>query len=144
MDSNSKVARRYIHFSARVLEEAVLKIHELKQLDETNILLRRADCPMCGRKNSPAAQDASTVVSILDKETAIKTEQERRGMKILDGLRGLGGLFLPYGGSEQNSLTINPLRFLVSSTIASKSDLLITMKSQVFKGFTKSQNPTSF
>ncbi|MEM2913837.1 MAG: hypothetical protein QXH91_00340 [Candidatus Bathyarchaeia archaeon] len=72
------MARRYVHFSARDLEEAVLELHGLKQPDKRNTLLRLVECPRCRRKNQPDSVRCSYCVLILDMETAIKMDEEGR------------------------------------------------------------------
>lgn len=52
---DSKMARRYVHFSARDLEDAVLKLHGLKKPEEAKGVPRLADCPAL-RREKPAGQ----------------------------------------------------------------------------------------
>jgi hypothetical protein len=52
---DSKMARRYVHFSARDLEDAVLELHGLKKPEEAKGVPRLADCPAL-RREKPAGQ----------------------------------------------------------------------------------------
>jgi integrase/ribosomal protein L40E len=74
----SKMARRYVHFSARDLEEAVLEIHGLKQTSRTSGVLKAEECPRCGAKNPPDALRCNCCGYIIDKELATKKEEEER------------------------------------------------------------------
>jgi len=86
----SKMSRRYVHFSARDLEDAVLELHGLKK-SEVKGLPRLVGCPRCGNKNSPGNVRCGFCGLILDKETAFKIEEKEReeDRKILDRLNNL-------------------------------------------------------
>jgi integrase len=75
----SKMTRRYVHFSARDLEEAVLELHGLKTAEKADKFLRLVECPRCGRKNQPDSLRCSFCGYILDRRTADEMEQRRRG-----------------------------------------------------------------
>ena len=49
----SKMTRRYVHFSARDLEEAVLELHGITSKEETKRSFRLEMCPRCKKKNQP-------------------------------------------------------------------------------------------
>ena len=84
----SKMSRRYVHFSARDLEDAVLELHGLKKSEETGGLPKLVECPRCGNRNSPGNVRCSFCGMILDKETAVKVEEKERerDREILDRL----------------------------------------------------------
>jgi hypothetical protein len=48
----SKMTRRYVHFSARDLEDAVLELHGLKTASKDLGIVKLIDCPRCGSKNA--------------------------------------------------------------------------------------------
>jgi len=73
----SKMARRYVHFSARDLEEAVLELHGLRKDEKAEVVLKLAECPRCGSRSQPDSVRCSFCGLILDREAAAKTEQEK-------------------------------------------------------------------
>jgi len=84
----SKMTRRYVHFSARDLEDAVLELHGLKKSEETGGLPKLVECPRCGNKNSPGNVRCGFCGMILDRETAAKIEEkeQERDREIFDRL----------------------------------------------------------
>jgi len=109
----SKMARRYVHFSARDLEEAVLTLHGLKQPDKANSILRLVECPRCGSRNAPGNVRCSFCGLVLDRETAVKMaeEEERRDREIIERLERLERVVslllspqLEGGGFQPNAL----------------------------------------
>jgi len=74
----SKMSRRYVHFSARDLEDAVLELHGLKKTKSQDSLPRVVKCPRCGTENPPGTVYCRLCGFILDRETAIKMEEEER------------------------------------------------------------------
>jgi integrase len=110
----SKMARRYVHFSARDLEEAVLTLHGLKQPDKADSMLRLVECPRCGSRNAPGNVRCGFCGLVLDRETAIKMaeEKERRDREIIERLERLeqvvSSLLSPQledGGFQPNAST---------------------------------------
>jgi site-specific recombinase XerD len=87
----SKMTQRYVHFSARDLEDAVLELHGLKEPDETGEIPRILVCPRCREQNPFGAVRCSFCGYILDRETAEKMEEEerRKDRKILERLERL-------------------------------------------------------
>ena len=73
----SKMASRYVHFSARDLEDAVLELHGLEEPSKNSGIIRVLVCPRCRRKNPFGAVRCSFCGFILDRELAIRLEQER-------------------------------------------------------------------
>jgi len=74
----SKMARRYVHFSARDLEETVLEIHGLKEAKRADGILKPTQCPRCGSMNPPNNVRCEYCGYILDRSLAIKAEEEEQ------------------------------------------------------------------
>jgi integrase/recombinase XerD len=75
----SKMTKRYVHFSARDLEDAVLELHGLKSPENNKGLAKLVDCPRCGNKNPFGNVRCAVCGMIIDKETALKMgEQEKQ------------------------------------------------------------------
>jgi len=72
----SKMTRRYVHFSARDLEEAVLELHGLAKSDEAKRAFRLEECPRCRKKNQPESGRCSYCGFILDRALAEELEQK--------------------------------------------------------------------
>jgi site-specific recombinase XerD len=78
----SKMTRRYVHFSARDLEDAMLELHGLKMPSKAEGLAKLVECPRCSSKNPFGDTRCTTCGMILDKETALKfeaTERQKEG-----------------------------------------------------------------
>ena len=90
----SRMTRRYVHFSARDLEDAVLELHGLKEPSETEGIPRIAACPRCRTENPFGAVRCSFCGYIVDKETALKMEEEERvkDREIMERLERLEGV----------------------------------------------------
>lgn len=72
----SKMSARYVHFSARDLEDAVLKLHGLKNSDEDEDALKLVECPRCRGKNPPGKVRCKFCGYILDRKVALETEMD--------------------------------------------------------------------
>lgn len=85
------MTRRYVHFSARDLEEAVLELHGLAKKDEAKRGFRLEECPRCGRKNQPESVKCGFCGFILDRRSAEEIEQKtnERNAEIQDRLQRL-------------------------------------------------------
>ncbi|MCL2690963.1 MAG: site-specific integrase [Candidatus Bathyarchaeota archaeon] len=70
----SKMTSRYVHFSARDLEDAVLELHGLKTATKDAGIAKLFDCPRCGNKNPAGKVRCACCGIVLDKETALKME----------------------------------------------------------------------
>ena len=80
----SKMTRRYVHFSARDLEDAVLELHGLKTITKDTGIAKLLECPRCCSKNPIGKVRCTTCGMVIDKETALKMEDtERQQEKIL-------------------------------------------------------------
>jgi len=67
---------RYVHFSARDLEDAVLELHGLKDSSEAKDLPKPVSCPRCGCENPPGNVHCGFCGFILDKEKALRMEEK--------------------------------------------------------------------
>ncbi|MCD6464988.1 tyrosine-type recombinase/integrase [Candidatus Bathyarchaeota archaeon] len=74
----SEMSRRYVHFAARDLEDAVLELHGLKKPDDMRNIPRLVNCPRCGCENPPGSVHCGFCGFILDRETALKMEEKER------------------------------------------------------------------
>jgi hypothetical protein len=72
------MTRRYVHFSARDLEDAVLELHGMKSISKNTGLMQVVECPRCSNKNPFGTTRCTTCGMILDKETALKFEETQR------------------------------------------------------------------
>ncbi|MEM3730529.1 MAG: tyrosine-type recombinase/integrase [Candidatus Bathyarchaeia archaeon] len=73
----SRMARRYVHFSARDIEDAVLELHGIRKKSEADGVLRAVECPRCRERNSPDSVRCSFCGYILDARLAFETEEKR-------------------------------------------------------------------
>ncbi len=71
----SKMTRRYVHFSARDLESAMLELHGLKPAERANGMPTLIECSRCGNKNPFGNIRCSFCGMILDRETAERTQE---------------------------------------------------------------------
>ncbi|MCL2359857.1 MAG: site-specific integrase [Candidatus Bathyarchaeota archaeon] len=74
----SKMTSRYVHFSARDLESAILELHGLKTTTKDTGVITLTNCPRCGNKNSIGKMRCTTCGMVLDKETALKLEANQK------------------------------------------------------------------
>lgn len=65
---------RYVHFSARDLEDAILELHGLKTATKDTGITKIENCPRCGNKNPIGKVRCASCGIVLDKETALKLE----------------------------------------------------------------------
>jgi hypothetical protein len=81
----SKMTSRYVHFSARDLEDAILELHGLKTTTKDTTITKLVDCPRCGNKNPTGKIRCTTCGIVIDKETILKIEDtERQQEKTLE------------------------------------------------------------
>ena len=87
----SRMTRRYVHFSARDLEEAVLELHGLAKKDEAKRGFRLEDCPRCGKRNQLDSVRCGFCGFILDRRLAEIMEQKttERALEIQSRLQRL-------------------------------------------------------
>lgn len=78
----SSMTRRYVHFSARDLEDSVLELHGLKQIKKDKDIARITECPRCKNKNPMGNLRCNVCGMIIDKETAFKFEEAEREKNI--------------------------------------------------------------
>ena len=74
----SKMTSRYVHFSARDLEDAVLELHGLKTATKDASVITLIDCPRCGNKNPVGKVRCACCGMVLDKNTALKLEDAKQ------------------------------------------------------------------
>ena len=74
----SKMTRRYVHFSARDLEDAMLELHGLKEPEKGDGMAKLVDCPRCGNKNPFGNIRCGFCGMVIDRETAMKMEEDER------------------------------------------------------------------
>ncbi len=74
----SRMTRRYVHFSGRDLEEAILGLHGLEKVEKQEVTLKTLKCPRCESRNSPDATRCNFCGLILDRKIAEKMEEEER------------------------------------------------------------------
>ena len=74
----SRMPKRYVHFSGRDLEDAILEIHGLKPPTVADSILKIQNCPRCGMKNQPESMRCSWCGMILDRRLAEKLTQEEQ------------------------------------------------------------------
>ncbi len=71
---SSKMPGVYVHLSMKDIEDAILKIHGKKQVEEPNELTDKT-CPRCKQVNSSISKYCSTCGLLLDEEQAINMVQ---------------------------------------------------------------------
>lgn len=64
--------RRYVHFSAKDLEDAILELNGLKKPEEEGPKLELRICPRCSYENSPEVKRCAKCGLILDPVLAAK------------------------------------------------------------------------
>lgn len=71
----SSMTRRYVHFSARDLEDAVLELHGLREVKKDRDIAKIIECPRCKTKNPMGSVRCNLCGMFIDKETAFKFEE---------------------------------------------------------------------
>lgn len=74
----SRMTRRYVHFSARDLEDAILGLYGLRPKDNTEAILQPIKCERCGELNPPGSLRCCRCGFVLDKMLAQKLEEETK------------------------------------------------------------------
>ena len=76
----SEMAATYVHLSGRDVDEALFRLHGLKQqeTEKRKDKLKPRECPRCKFTNSASGQYCSQCRMPLDLQTAMQAEQERR------------------------------------------------------------------
>ena len=96
----SKMTRRYVHFSARDLEDAMLELHGLKTSSKAESLAKLVECPRCNSKNPFGDMRCGVCGLILDKKEALRFEEtelqrevtfEKRNIELQSRLERLEG-----------------------------------------------------
>jgi site-specific recombinase XerD len=79
----SKMTSRYVHFSARDLEDAILELHGLKTTSKTEGLAKLVECPRCSSKNPFGDTRCTTCGLIIDKAVALRFEESEKQKETL-------------------------------------------------------------
>ncbi|MEM3688200.1 tyrosine-type recombinase/integrase [Saccharolobus sp.] len=79
----SKMSARYVHFSARDLEDAILGLHGIGQPKTGMEIPKLMECPRCKAKNPLGSVRCSLCGLVLDKELAMEIEAKERGREEL-------------------------------------------------------------
>jgi site-specific recombinase XerD/ribosomal protein L40E len=81
----SKMSRKYVHFSARDLEDAILEVNGLKQPERDVMKLEVKKCSRCGYINPPDAPRCEKCGYTLDQKLALEEELDiRERLKALE------------------------------------------------------------
>lgn len=99
----SRMTRRYVHFSARDLEDAILGLYGLKAREDLKATLKMLACQRCGEANPPGNLRCTKCGFILDKKLALEFEAEEK--REIDDLKR----------------QLEELKALVSSVLASQA-----------------------
>lgn len=83
----SEHAQRYIHLSMRDVEDAILRMHRIKRIEEDNGSIR-IECSRCGAVNSISSSFCEKCGMPLQLKTVISKEEEERE-KINEALKDL-------------------------------------------------------
>jgi len=73
----SKMTRRYVHFSARDLEDAMLELHGLKTSQKDTGIIKMVTCQRCNTQNPIGTIRCTTCGMIIDKQTALELEEKQ-------------------------------------------------------------------
>jgi integrase/recombinase XerD len=107
----SNMTGRYVHFSARDLEDAILELHGLKTSSKDNGLAKLIECPRCGNKNPYGNIHCATCGLVLDKKLAIELDDaekqngaalEKKNVELQDRLEKLEGAISALMQAQQN------------------------------------------
>jgi integrase/recombinase XerD len=71
----SKMTRRYVHFSARDLEDAMLELHGIKEPDKNGGIAKLVECPRCKNSTPSSEVRCSFCGFILDRRLAEEIDQ---------------------------------------------------------------------
>lgn len=87
---DTKMVRRYIHWSGRDLDESVLAIHGLVKHEAPNHIIEVIACPRCNQNNAPSSPRCESCGFILDSKLAHEVEDDllNRITKIEELVRG--------------------------------------------------------
>jgi site-specific recombinase XerC len=85
----SKMTSRYVHFSARDLEDAILELHGLKKSSKDTGLAKLVECHRCNTSNPLGSVRCTTCGMILDKETALRFEETEKQKQTIQQTREL-------------------------------------------------------
>ncbi|MEM0053278.1 MAG: tyrosine-type recombinase/integrase [Nitrososphaeria archaeon] len=105
----SNMAKKYVHFSARDLEETILEINGLKKPEEEHLKLQLRRCPRCGEEHTPEVKRCKRCGLILDPVLATKTalKDVERQDEVLERIKKIESQIRSLLSSPSNSLKNN-------------------------------------
>ncbi|MEM3377575.1 MAG: site-specific integrase [Candidatus Bathyarchaeia archaeon] len=74
----ARITRRYVHFSARDLEDAILGLYGLRPKEPKDTMLQPIKCERCGDLNSPGSLRCGRCGLVLDMVLAQKLEEDAK------------------------------------------------------------------
>ncbi|MEM3719541.1 MAG: tyrosine-type recombinase/integrase [Candidatus Bathyarchaeia archaeon] len=84
----SKMSARYVHFSARDLEDAMLELHGKKPPSKATSMLSLEKCPRCGTENQQGTVHCKFCGYVLDKKLAAEIEaKEKEKERVIEALQ---------------------------------------------------------
>ncbi|MEM0054307.1 MAG: hypothetical protein QXL89_09000 [Nitrososphaeria archaeon] len=103
------MAKKYVHFSARDLEETILENNGLKKPEEEHVKLQLRRCPRCGEEHTPEVKRRKRCGLILDPVLAAKTalKDAKREEDVMERLKKIEGQIRSLLSSSSNSLKNN-------------------------------------
>ena len=75
---SSDMASVYVHLSGRDVDSAILKLHDLKPTEERKDTFKAKSCHRCKQSNSPTSKFCQKCGAVLDLETVLSVESERK------------------------------------------------------------------
>lgn len=75
---SSKMVSIYVHMSGRDVDDALLKLHGLKQEEKENKILKLVRCRRCQESNDSVSQFCRRCGSPLELETALAVDEQRK------------------------------------------------------------------
>lgn len=105
----SNMAKKYVHFSARDLEDTVLEINGLKKPEEEHVKLQLKRCPRCNEEHTPEVKRCKRCGLILDPVLATKTalKDVERQEDVLERIKKIESQLRSLLSSSSNSLKNN-------------------------------------
>ncbi len=79
----SKMTRRYVHFSARDLEDSVLELHGFKAAQKSHSLLKMITCHRCATQNPLGSIRCDVCGAFLDEQIAQKFDMPQSPVRLI-------------------------------------------------------------
>ena len=84
---SSEMASVYVHMSGRDLDDTLLKMHHMAEKKEEEMKIQIRNCHRCKQPNSPTSKFCNKCGAVLNVETVMQVEDERRkGDELLNEL----------------------------------------------------------